>query len=252
MNPFRLRLLRFLILSAVLAALLPRPALAAFDCAGKNADQFTAVCHDAELMRLDRAVDASLARARHAVDPVTAMLLQRDQNWTADIAGGAYAEFKGADDPARQRIIAVLQGRLAMLDHLASRADGVVGEWSDAFGTAQVTAQPDGSMRVDIRTKVVYGDDSDPVACALIAKLKPGDDGWLSGPAARVEDVDDPPAIAPDLPITLRARQQANTLRIVVVHSDDEPVCDRPENLTASYFPVATASSAAGQTRRRR
>jgi hypothetical protein len=137
MNCFRL----FLILVPVLAVLMPGTAAAGFDCTGKNADQFTTICHDAEIMRLDRAVDASLVRAQHAVDPVTAMLLRRDQGWVMEIVGGAYAQFNGADDPRRQGVIAVLQ-RLAMLDHMASRADGIAGEWRNALGTATVAARP--------------------------------------------------------------------------------------------------------------
>jgi uncharacterized protein len=255
MHPFRLRHSRFLFLLVVVgtltpgAAMMPRAAMAAFDCTGKNADQFTAICRDTELMRLDRAVDASLARAQHAVDPVTAMLLRRDQDWVTEIVGGQYVQFKGGDDPVRQRIIAVLQQRLAMLDHMASRADGVVSEWSNALGTAKVTARPGGLLHVEVRTKVTYSDSDAPVICALAADIRPGDDGWLAGPAAVIGDAKDPPVIAPDSPITLRARQQANTLRIVIAYGRDQTVCDKPENLTASYFPAATASAAAATNR---
>jgi uncharacterized protein len=148
MNCFRLS--RFLILVPVFAALMPGAAAAGFDCAGKDADQFKTICHDAEIMGLDRAVDASLARAQHAVDPVTAMLLRRDQNWVMEIAGGAYAQFNGADDPRRQGIIAVLQQRLAMLDHMASRADGIAGEWLNALGAATIAAGgPNGVFHID-------------------------------------------------------------------------------------------------------
>jgi uncharacterized protein len=236
---------RLILLLPALAALTPGTAAAGFDCTGKDADRFTAVCRDAEIMRLDQAVDASFMRAQHAVDPVTAMLLSRDQDWVMEIAGGQYAQFKGADDPARQRIIAVLQQRLAMLDHIASRADGAAGAWSNAFGAAKVTVLPAGLMRVDVRTKAAYGDDSGLVTCALAAQVKLGDDGWLSGPAAVINDDREPTSIARDSPIMLRARQQANTLRIVIVHDDDQSVCDKPENLTASYFPIAAASAAA-------
>jgi uncharacterized protein len=240
-----MRLFQFVTLWVGLVIVMPGSAAAAFDCTGKNADQFMAICRDVELMRLDQAVDASLARAQHAVDPVTAMLLRRDQDWVMEIAGGQYAQFKSADDSARQRIIAVLQQRLAMLDHIASRADGAAGAWSNAFGAAKVTGLPAGLMRVDVHTKAAYGNDSDLVTCALAAQVKLGDDGWLSGPAAVINDDREPPSIAPDSPITLRARQQANTLRIVIAYGDDQSVCDKPENLTATYFPIAAAAATA-------
>jgi uncharacterized protein len=240
-----MRLLRFLIFMPVLAVLMPSAAPAAFDCTGKNADQFTAICHDAELMRLDRAVDASFTRAQHAVDPVTAMLLRRDRDWLMEIAGGQYAQFKGADDPGRQHIIAVLQQRLVMLDHMASRADGVVGEWSNALGTAEVTARPGGLVHVEVRTNVLYWDGGERLTCALAADIKPGDDGWFAGPAAVIDDGKGLPAIAPDSPITLRARQQANTLRVVIAHDLDHNACDHVQNLTASYFLGAGASTTA-------
>ncbi len=240
-----MRLFRFLIFMPVLAVLMPSAALAAFDCTGKSTDQFTAICRDAELMRLDRAVDASLTRAQHAVDPVTAMLLRRDQDWMMEIVGGQYAQFKSADDSERQHIIAVLQQHLAMLDHMASRAYGVAGEWSNALGTAKVTAGANGLFHVEVRTNVRYWDGGGPLTCALAADIKPGDDGWLAGPAAASDDGKGPPAIAPDSPITLRARRQADTLRIVIAHDLDHHACGRVENLTASYFPVAGASTTA-------
>jgi uncharacterized protein len=243
MNCFRL--FRFLIFVPVLAVLRPGVAAAGFDCTGKDADQFTTVCHDAEIMRLDRAVEASLVRAQHAVDPVTAMLLRRDHNWLMEIAGGGYAQFNGADDPRRQSIIAVLQQRLAMLDHMASRADGIAGEWRNALSTATVTARPGGVFHVDVRTQALYWDADAPVTCALAADIKPGDDGWLSGPAAPIADGKEAAAIAPDSPFTMRARLQANTLRVVLVSDNDHFACEPVETLTATYFPIAAASAAA-------
>ena len=233
----RFRLFRFLVLVPGLAVLMPGTAAAGFDCTGKNADQFTTICHDAEIMRLDRAVDASLVRAQHAVDPVTAMLLRRDQNWVMEIAGGAYAQFNGADDPRRQGIIAILQQCLAMLDHMASRADGITGEWRNALGTATVAIRPNGVFHVDIRTKALYWDGDQP-ACALAADVKLGDDGWLSGPAGVMSDGKEPAAIAPDSTFTLHARLQANTLRVVIAHDNDYFACQPVESFTASYFPM--------------
>ena len=62
----RFRRFRFSFLVSILAALLPGTAMAGFDCTGKAEDQFTAVCHDAEIMQLSRAVDASFARGDYA------------------------------------------------------------------------------------------------------------------------------------------------------------------------------------------
>jgi uncharacterized protein len=242
MNSFQKRFLCFLVFPMLVAAM-PGAAAAGFDCTGKDAGPFTAICHDAELMRLDHAVDASFVRVQHAVDPVTAMLLRRDQDWTMEIAGGQYAQFNGADDPRRQRIITVLQQRLAMLDHTASRADGIAGEWRNALGTVKVTAGPDGAFHVEARTDVFYWNADAPITCALAADIKLGDDGWLSGPAGPVADSKDAPA-APDSPLTLRARQQANTLRLVIAHSRDDTVCNWMDTVTGTYFPVAGASAA--------
>jgi uncharacterized protein len=242
----RFRRFGFLILVPVLAAPMPGAAGAVFDCTGADATRrFAAVCRDTEIMRLAKAVDASFARAQRALDPVTAMLLRRDQNWFGELPGGDYADFKGADDPSRQRIVAVLQQRLAMLDHMASRADGVAGEWSNALGTVKVTAESGSVFRVEVRTKVAYPDNNTPVTCALAAEVKRGDDGWLAGPAAVIADGKDAPAIAPDSPFTLRARQQANTLRIVIAHDRDHFACDAADTLTGTYFPMAGAAASA-------
>ena len=249
MNSFQSRLLCFVVLVLLAAMSMAGTAAAGFDCAVKNSDRFTAVCHDAALMALDRAVDASFARAQHAVDPVTAMLLRRDQDWTMEIAGGQDAQFNGADDPRRQRIIAVLQQRLAMLDHMASRADGLAGEWSNALGTAKVTAGPDGVFHVEVRTNVFYWDADAPITCAAAADTRAGEDGWLSGSARSVvggkDAQNDALPVTVDSPVTLRARRQANTLRIVLAESNDDDICQWMDTLTGSYFPVASQSASA-------
>jgi uncharacterized protein len=243
MNPFGR--FRFLLFIPVLATLIPSDAVSGFDCPGSDSQRPGGVCRDTEIMNLDRAASASFARAQHAFDPVTAMLLRRDQDWATEIVGVDYADFKDADDPTRRRFVAVLQQRLTMLDHLASRADGVAGEWSNALGTAKVTAGSSGLFRVEVRTSVFYGERDAPVTCRLAAEVRRGEDGWLAGPAMVIADGKDPPTIAPDSPLKLRARQQANTLRIVIANNSDQTVCDLPDNLTASYFPMAGASTAA-------
>ena len=236
-----MRLLHYLTLCAGLTAVCPGIAAAGFDCAGKNADPFTAICHDSEIMKLDQAVDASFSRAQHALDPMAAMLLRRDQSWVLEIVGGQYAQFKSADD--RQFVVGVLRQRLAMLDRLAGHADGVAGDWSNALGTAKVTARADGLFHVEVRAKAAYWDGDEPLVCTLTADIKPGDDGWLSGPATVISDGKAPLPPPADSQIALRVRQQANTLRIVVAHDANQPVCDRVDNLTASYFPIAGATA---------
>jgi len=234
---------RFLLFIPVLAALILGDAVSRFDCPGNDAKRFAGVCRDTEIMHLDRAVSASFVRAQRAVDPVTAMLLRRDQDWVTEIVGVDYADFKDADDPIRQHFVAALQQRLTMLDHMTSRADGVAGEWSNALGTAKVIAGSGGLFRVEVRTRVLYGERELPMTCGLAAEVRRGDDGWLAGPAMAIADDKDPPAIAPDSLLKLRARRQANTLRIVIANNSDRSVCDFPDNLTASYFPVASAST---------
>ncbi len=211
-----MRVFRYLAVSVFVGALMPGAATAAFNCTGESLKRFAAVCGDAQIMQLDWSVAASLARAVHATDPVSAMLLQRDQDWFADIVGSEHAEFRWIDDAGRQRISAILQQRLAMLDHLAGRAGGIPGEWRNAFGTAKITALEGGLLRVEIHTSVTYLDSEDAVTCALAAQIQRADDGWLSGPAVRIEGANNFLPIVPDSAIRLRARLQANTLRIVI------------------------------------
>jgi uncharacterized protein len=235
----------FLLLSMML--LFTPDNASAFNCAGKNAEVLAAVCADRELMRLDRRATERLARFAGHSDPVSAMLLRRDQGWVAEILGAEHVEFTGPDDPARKRMIDLLQQRIAMLDHLSGRANGLLGTWANAFGTAKIAALAEG-LRLELHTSVTYrdadNDADDEVTCALAGEIRPGGNGWFSGPAAIIEN-DEQPAIAQDAPIRLRARLQANTLRIVITQDEDHSACDKPEHLTASYFPVGAQSSAA-------
>jgi uncharacterized protein YecT (DUF1311 family) len=101
-------------------------------------------------------------------------------------------------------------------------------------------------FHVELRTKAHYWDGDQP-ACALAVDIKPGDDGWLSGPAAAVAADKEPLTVAPDARFTLRARLQANTLRVVIARDGDNFACQPVENFTASYFPMAGASAAIAQ-----
>jgi uncharacterized protein len=231
--------------------MIPAAAAPAFPCAGPGREEFEAVCADPELVQLDRAADTALARRLAGADPLTAMLLKRDQRWFNDILGGQnIGPFERPDDPERARMLTALQSRPAALERLrVTGVEGLPGEWTNAFSTAKVTQRSDGMLAVEVIANVTYGDRDEPVTCGATAQAKPAGDGWFAGPATRTtgDDASDEKdsTASTNSPFQLRVRLQGNTLRIVLTPSEQDTICGVPEQITGSYF--AVGSRAAGR-----
>src|ERR1700730_17216422 len=82
---------------AVLVLALPRPrAEPAFGCADASKGVLQVICADRDLVALDKAVDARFNALVARADPLTALLLRRDQSWFTEILGDAdTAKFTG-------------------------------------------------------------------------------------------------------------------------------------------------------------
>src|SRR5262245_33011064 len=163
------------------------PAFAAptLPCSGPEKDQIEVACGDKELVALAKAVDARLDRLLGTADPLSAMLLRRDQRWFTEVLGAQYASaFQGRNDPERKRMQAALQRRSALLGGLRVGAapDGVTGQWANALATIKVAPLARGAVRIEVAAKIAYAGDYKPVTCALSATLAPAGDGWYAAP----------------------------------------------------------------------
>src|SRR5215467_6707645 len=101
---------------ALLAAMLPRAEAAAFRCSGPIPDS---ECADREMIGLDHAVDAEFDAIIEHAEPLTKLLLRRDQAWFVEIVTRGFTrKYDGARDPQRLRLIDTLTRRLAMLNEI--------------------------------------------------------------------------------------------------------------------------------------
>src|SRR5262249_12811567 len=148
------------------------------------------------------------------------------------------------DDPAnetRQRMIAALEARLATIGRLGSEVVKTpAGEWANAFGTAKVEDLGDGALRVAVTATAIYVEASEDIEkCGATAELKRETDGWYAGTAVHVLDDDDADDKAGKdatdqttaSPFRMRLRLQANTLRIVIMPSEQDTFCPAPEQV---------------------
>jgi uncharacterized protein len=224
-----------------------------FPCAAAQREVYKAVCGDAELVRLDKAVDSSLQKLLKAADPLTAMLLRRDQRWFKDIVGAQGIEaFDDTNTTERKHVLDALQGRLARLGRLRAGAapTGLVGEWGNVHGLVLITKGRGDALRVRIVSQVTYAEEDKTHVCGLTAIVKP-EDGWYQGePAPNKngvaeddDDDDDDTANAAEAededeanPPRLRLRLQGNTLRVVMEVNDEDGFCNGPSSVTGSYF----------------
>jgi uncharacterized protein len=246
-----MRTLPFAAVAALFASLAPTVATAAFTCSGAGAATFKTVCADPELVRLDRAVDAALARGLAVADPLTAMLLKRDQRWFSELLGGQnIGPFDGPDDSTRKQMLEALQGRSAALERVNTGVvDNPAGQWANVFNTAKVKQLSDGALRVEVMLNAGSADSDDARTCGATADVKRDADGWFAGPAIRIDAhdaaADKDSAATPDISqFRLRLRLQANTLRIVVMPSEQDTFCQTPEQITGSYFAIGPSSNA--------
>ena len=204
-------------------------------------DKLDGFCRDRELVALRQAGEAKLKRLMAAADPLTAMLMRRDQRWFLEIVHGENGvPFGGKDDPERLRMKAMLEARLTLLDRFTVGAapEGPAGQWLNTLGSAKVEKRGDG-LAVTLIAKPDYGF-AQP-KCGMTAELELRPDGWYVGmpvpkqvddeddqdaPSVAGEnkgsdkDADDPSTQAHDSKRELRLRLQGNSLRVVVTRDD--------------------------------
>src|ERR1700730_495209 len=100
---------------ALTVSLLAGHGAVAAACAGPP--QSAGICGDRELMALHQAAEVKLKRLLAAADPLTAMLMRRDQRWLMEVVSGVDGgPFDPKDGGERLRKKTVLEGRLAVLD----------------------------------------------------------------------------------------------------------------------------------------
>jgi uncharacterized protein len=221
------------------AAAAPR-AEPAFVCGDPRQGQSDTICADRELVGLGKAVNRRFGILLGEADPLTALLLARDQTWFADLLGGTQTPpFSGQDDPERLRLKDVLTRRLAMLSAVKPRAMAATpaGIWANALATVTVREADGGALAVSFEASLRY-EGRGTLACALAGTLRPDGMGWFAGELS-------PPAA--DVKERVRLRLQGNTLRLVNVDADvvdGRPppiVCGPLAIVTGSYFPTNPA-----------
>jgi len=236
--------LTLLFVLASLIATLPRAQAAVFGCAGSRVDP--PECADRELIGLDKAVDARFEAIVAKADPLTALLLRRDQAWFGEIATRGFTrKFEGADDPMRLRLKDTLARRLEALNAINPRAlaAGPAGTWGNALATVTVRAAGTDALQVKLTAKLAYEERSDTLTCEVAGTFKDDGSGWFAGALASREAAG----------ARVRLRPQGNTLRIVSAYDGDERVCGELASITGSYFPMVpdaagTAAAVAART----
>jgi len=234
----------------------PANATSLLDCGGSDT-AYRTVCNEQELRALGGEIDQEMARLLRGADPLTAMLLKRDQVYFTDILYAAnVSEFRGQDDQNYKRILDVLkQRRRALARMRTGPATTPEGSWANALASVTV-AKDSGALSINLKARVSYVDANiGEVACALTAAAKPGKDGWY---IATLHDKDEDGQVD-----AIRLRLQGSTLRIVRDTSTASDACtgreaDEAESeakphvdiLTGSYFPVGQAAASTGSAAR--
>src|SRR5262249_55304468 len=190
-------------------------------------------------------------------DPLTALLLKRDQVYFTDILGVEHiAGLQSHDDESYVRILAALNARRRALTEL--RVGGIKtleGHWSNVFASVTIAKAEAGSLTIAIKSRLSYPHENrGEVDCAAAVAAALGTDGWYS---AALGDKDYEGRLD-----VIRFRRQGTTLRIVHEVNGEAGVCDgKPHDsdsdrrggadvLTGSYFPTGQAATAAGTTAR--
>ncbi len=241
-------------------ALLTAPAQAAtlFECSNPSTIYRT-VCNDAELRALAGEIDGEFARLLRGADPLTAMLLKRDQDWFVDmLAAGNLLGFEGQNDAVYARLLVALKARRRALARLRSGPVATPeGHWSNVFAGATIVKADGVALTIKLDARLSYPDENrGEVTCAVTATAAPGKDGWYSATLDEKKD-------AKGNTDVIRFRPQGNTLRVIREPSDRSTVCtatalggDESERrqsadvLTGSYFAsgpaIAAGAGAAG------
>src|SRR5215470_4381082 len=222
-----------------------------FDCNSVDT-AYRTVCNEQELRKLGNEIDDELARLLRRADPLTALLLKRDQVYFTDILGADNVPgFQSHGDKEYARIFAALKARRRALSEL--RVGGVTtveGNWINVFATVTIGKAEAGSPTITVKSRLSYPHENrGEVDCAAMVIAASGKDGWYS---ATVGDKDSEGRLD-----VIRFRLQGNTLRIVHEVNNEAGVCDgKPHDsdsdrrsgadvLTGSYFPTGPATKAA-------
>jgi uncharacterized protein len=237
--------IRLLFALVLLILTTPGADAAALTCSGPTPDR---ECADRELRGLDWAVDVEFDAIMAHVDPLTKLLLRRDQAWFVEIVTtGTIRKYEGADDPRRLRLMDTLTRRLVMLNQLGLLpvAAGPAGTWGNALATVTVRAAGNGGMQVTLTAKLAYEQREDTFTCDLAGTFKNDGSGWFAGDFAAPDAAD----AGGRGRASARLRLQGNTLRIVRADDTDtdadERVCGGLEIITGSYFALTPAARAA-------
>ena len=148
--------LPFLFALALLLSTLPRAEAAAFTCSGPIPD---GECSDRELRGVDWAVDAEFDAIIKYADPLTKLLLRRDQAWFVEIVTRGFTrKYESADDPQRQRLLDTLTRRLVTLNEIGLRpvAASPSGTWGNALATVIVREAGHRALQVTLSAKLTY------------------------------------------------------------------------------------------------
>jgi len=228
---------------ALLVSTLPRAEAAAFRCSDPIPD---GACSDRELRGLDHAVDLEFDAIIEHAEPLTKLLLRRDQAWFVEIVTrGFMRKYDGPRDPQRLRLIDTLTRRLVMLNQIGLKpiAASPAGTWGNALALITVRQAGGDALQVTLSAKLAYEERDDTLTCDLAGTFKKDGSGWFAGDFV-APDAADARARAP-----ARLRLQGNTLRIV--HTDDadtdaeQRVCGGLEIITGSYFSLHPDARAA-------
>jgi uncharacterized protein len=227
----------FLFALALLVSTLSRAEAAAFTCSGPIPNR---ECSDRELIGVDWAVDGEFDAIIKSADPLTKLLLRRDQAWFVEIVTRGFTrKYEGANDPQRLRLLDTLTRRIVMLNEIGLRpvAAGPAGSWGNALATIMVREAGHGALQVTLSAKLAYEERDDTLTCDLAGMFTQDGTGWFAGELAA------PDAAGARAPTRLRL--QGNTLRMV--HTDDtdtdRQVCGSLSIITGSYFSLHPAAN---------
>jgi len=225
----RLRPMRAFVVAIAAAAAAPfiAPATAepVFDCSGTNKPMYETVCGAQELRDLGGEIDTELARLLRGADPLSAMLLKRDQIWFREIlAAENTSAFHGQQDTVYARLLAVLKVRRHALARLRTGSVTTpAGSWSNAFAAATVGKAAGDALTITLQARLSYANENrGEVACAATATAALGKDGWYS---ATIGDKKDDKGNFD----VIRFRLQGNTLRVVHETNHEVAVCTGSE-----------------------
>ena len=219
---------------------------------------YRTVCGDQELRALGNEIDGEMERLLRGADPLSALLLKRDQIFFEDIlSAGNLLGFQGQDDEVYARLMTELKARRRALAHL--RTSGVTtpeGSWSNVFASATVAKAEGNALTITLEARLSYPEERrGEIDCAAKVTAALGKDGWFS---ATVNDKKDDEGRID----VIRFRLQGNTLRLVHEPNSEAGVCNGKEKgnaddrrrggtdvLTGSFFPSGPADTSGGAAR---